>query len=263
MYANDYHIVTSAEKEIDKFEITTSVIDKWDACNWIAISNDATNHLYDPASNGLPAIGDELAQLGYKYDDNSATEGPERASAIIIAAYATPDTTLTPPSYAQYQLINPLGTTPTNWNLGSYRATYFDANGGCVVGDFKVENKTTLHKTEINSSDGTFKMYGPTNISNPTTQSLILKLDWGLSDTSPGNCGEITVYDALHPEVRIEIDNAEVRIISGESTDQSYTHLHLNLNGFNLAHKVRGYPVENFQESWVDIYNAVEYYKTH
>lgn len=122
--------------------------------------------------NMAPVAGDNIVQLGYRYTelssadlanlgyDSSSTDAAgqsltteyndavdkqawknahvdevSRASAIIIAAYKTPDQgnpiqnikPVIPPSYAQYQNI-------TDFNLYNYRGTYFDATGAYING---------------------------------------------------------------------------------------------------------------------------------
>lgn len=131
-------------------------------CHWIDLSNvfiaDSQNNRKAATNSGcdymvspvasIPGEGDNLCQLGYRFnvtgeqlDADGKPVDPwsvSRASAIILAAYNTIDTgwdeigfhldKLEAPCYAQYQFIK-------DFNLGKYRGTYFDANGGMIAGD--------------------------------------------------------------------------------------------------------------------------------
>lgn len=126
-YLKEYRISFSENKKAERIIITTAVIDKWEQCNWIDLSNEIKDNGSVP-----PAVGDNIAQLGYRYGSSTDPDEISRASAIIIAAYATPDSGITPPSYAQYQNI-------TTFELNKYRKTYFDANKAKFVGEFQVD----------------------------------------------------------------------------------------------------------------------------
>ena len=90
----------------------------------IRLSNSGSN--YDSTSTGAPEPGDEIVQLGY-----TGTNDAARQSAIIISAYATPDTELQAPSLAFYRGIN-------DFSLTSHRKTFFDATRNVFVGSLKV-----------------------------------------------------------------------------------------------------------------------------
>lgn len=75
-----------------------------------------------------PAAGDEIVQLGYR---GSVSGTDYRKSAVILSAYPTPDTDLTPASLAFYQGI-------VTFNLSTYRKTYLDALNNEFIGNFKV-----------------------------------------------------------------------------------------------------------------------------
>lgn len=107
-------------------------------CHWIMVYKNGTSSttgkpLVDTGSD-VPAVGDAVAMLGYRYDEivNYTQDDVNRASAIIIAAYNTPDSEITAPSYAQYQGIN-------DFRLSTYRKTYFDATRGKIFGEFVVD----------------------------------------------------------------------------------------------------------------------------
>ena len=106
-------------------------------CHWIMVYKNGTSSttgkpLVDTGSD-VPAVGDAVSMLGYRYDEivNYTQDDINRASAIIIAAYKTPDSGIVPPSYAQYQNI-------TDFRLSTYRKSYFDATGAKIYGEFVV-----------------------------------------------------------------------------------------------------------------------------
>ena len=123
-YATSYNIITAAKKNAEAFIICTAELDKWESCNWIDLSNTVT----DATGTSIPEAGDNLCQLGYRYVDAVDPDNKSRASAIIIAAYATPDKDVVAPSYAQYQDIQ-------DFSLSSHRGTYFDATGAYIKGN--------------------------------------------------------------------------------------------------------------------------------
>ena len=123
-YATSYNIITAAKKNAEAFIICTAELDKWESCNWIDLSNTIT----DATGTSIPEAGDNLCQLGYRYVDAVDPNNKSRASAIIIAAYQTPDKDVVAPSYAQYQDIQ-------DFNLSSHRGTYFDATGAYIKGN--------------------------------------------------------------------------------------------------------------------------------
>lgn len=123
-YKTSYNIITATKKNAEAFIICTAELDKWESCNWIDLSNiDA-----DATGTSIPEAGDNVCQLGYRYLDAVDPDNKSRASAIIIAAYKTPDKDIVPPSYAQYQDIQ-------DFNLESHRGTYFDATGAYIKGN--------------------------------------------------------------------------------------------------------------------------------
>ena len=123
-YTTSYNIITAAKKNAEAFIICTAELDKWESCNWIDLSNTDT----DATGTSIPEAGDNLCQLGYRYVDATDPNNKSRASAIIIAAYQTPDKDIVPPSYAQYQDIQ-------DFNLSNHRGTYFDATGAYIKGN--------------------------------------------------------------------------------------------------------------------------------
>ena len=123
-YTTSYNIITAAKKNAEAFIICTAELDKWESCNWIDLSNTIT----DPTGTSIPEAGDNLCQLGYRYVDAVDPDNKSRASAIIIAAYQTPDKVVVAPSYAQYQDIQ-------DFNLSKHRGTYFDATGAYIKGN--------------------------------------------------------------------------------------------------------------------------------
>ena len=145
-YETNYIINTNSSKNVEAIVIVSAVIDKYDACNWIDLSNidmDATVS----GKSAIPSAGDNVCQLGYRYDQlvNPTQDDIARASAIIIAAYKTPDANIVPPSYAQYQNVG--ADSSYRWDLGHYRGSYFDAERAKFIGEFEVDvngNKVSL-----------------------------------------------------------------------------------------------------------------------
>lgn len=129
VYKYSYVIETSSDKCVEAIVINTAIIDKWDACNWIDLSN-VTCDTGVSGKSAIPTIGDNICQLGYRYNNlaNPTQDDIARASAIIIAAYNTPDSGVKPPSYAQYQNI-------TDFSLTTHRGSYFDATGAYFKGN--------------------------------------------------------------------------------------------------------------------------------
>ena len=90
----------------------------------------------------VPAVGDNIVQLGY----DGHTVDAARQTAVILSAYPTMDTGVTPPSLAFYKGIN-------NFNLASHRYTFIDGLNNEFMGNFKIlvngnyENLTTVLAT--------------------------------------------------------------------------------------------------------------------
>ena len=160
---SSYRYETLTQAPIEAIVITNAEEVEWKLVHGIRLSNtDCDGMLYGYTS--IPSAGDNVIQLGYRYTEYEQSQAEydiPRSSAIIIAAYRTPDSGLTPPSYAQYTKI-------TDYNLASHRQTYIDANGSRFVGDFYVDANTSiqdlidesahtqyyLHIAYANSSDG-------------------------------------------------------------------------------------------------------------
>lgn len=158
-----YRYETLTQAPIEAIVITNAEEVEWKLVHGIRLSNTDCDEMLDGYAS-IPSAGDNVIQLGYRYTEYEQSK-PEydipRSSAIIIAAYHTPDSGLTPPSYAQYTKI-------TDYNLASHRQTYIDANGSRFVGDFYVDANTSiqdlinesthtqyyLHIAYANSSDG-------------------------------------------------------------------------------------------------------------
>ena len=160
---SSYRYETLTQAPVEAIVITNAEEVEWKLVHGIRLSNtDCDAMLAGYAS--IPSAGDNVIQLGYRYNQYQETDEEydiPRSSAIIIAAYHTPDSGLTPPSYAQYTKI-------TDYSLASHRQTYIDANGSRFVGDFYVDANTSiqdlideathtqyyLHIAYANSADG-------------------------------------------------------------------------------------------------------------
>lgn len=139
-YNDSYSVNTDTDKYVDYFLITTNIVEKWDDCHWIDLSNtikDTNSWAAQDASQGIlsdiPTAGDNICQLGYRFGAGASQDDIARSSAIIIAAYKSPDDYIVPPSYAQYQYI-------TDFDLGSHRKTFFDAKEAKIIGNFVVDS---------------------------------------------------------------------------------------------------------------------------
>jgi hypothetical protein len=124
--------IPDAETSIEAITIVLTNDSQWKLCNRIVISNtDKDASISGYAS--IPSVGDNLVQLGYRYDDDVS-----RQNAIIISAYKSIDQggtydgkkwePVVAPSYAQYIGIN-------DYNLFRHRQSYMDGTGARFVGD--------------------------------------------------------------------------------------------------------------------------------
>ena len=153
-----YRYETLKQAPIEAIVITNAEEVEWKVVHGIRLSNTDCAPMIDGYTS-IPSIGDNVIQLGYRYGENA--EDKSRSSAIIIAAYNTPDSELTPPSYAQYTNI-------IDYELSKHRQTYIDAKGSRFVGNFYVDANTSiqdiidqtahttyhLHIAYANSADG-------------------------------------------------------------------------------------------------------------
>lgn len=207
-YKKRYVIPTADEKNVEAFIINTAVIDQWDACNWI----DLSNSVYDTdvaKGSSIPEAGDNICQLGYRYDmlANPTTADEQRASAIIIAAYQTPDNgdssvspaipAIFPPSYAQYQNIN-------RFNLAQKRGTYFDATGAYIKG--RIMSGSTIDESfTVNVEQwefvGTPNIMSTNNTFSPA--SFTLKILFKNSNSS-------VLYDSIPSGKKLYVNNTRV-----------------------------------------------------
>ena len=155
---SSYRYETLTQAPVEAIVITNAEEVEWKVVHGIRLSNTDCAPMIDGYTS-IPSIGDNVIQLGYRYGDNEKDKS--RSSAIIIAAYNTPDSELTPPSYAQYTNI-------TDYELSKHRQTYIDAKGSRFVGNFYVDANTSiqdiinqtahttyhLHIAYANSADG-------------------------------------------------------------------------------------------------------------
>lgn len=153
-----YRYETLTQAPVEAIVITNAEEVEWKVVHGIRLSNTDCAPMIDGYTS-IPSIGDNVIQLGYRYGEN--VEDKSRSSAIIIAAYNTPDSELTPPSYAQYTNIK-------DYELSKHRQTYIDAKGSRFVGNFYVDANTSiqdiidqtahttyyLHIAYANSADG-------------------------------------------------------------------------------------------------------------
>lgn len=89
--------------------------------NWIELSTQTKAE----GCTVNPAVGDDIAQLGYE-----GTDDPNRQSAIYESSYVSLDPDMNPPFRATYRGIS-------DFDLKSHRASYQDAKGELIVGNLK------------------------------------------------------------------------------------------------------------------------------
>ena len=90
--------------------------------NWIELSTQTKAE----GCTVNPAVGDDIAQLGYQ-----GTDDPNRQCATYESTYVSLDTELKPPFSADYRGIS-------DFNLATHRTTYHDAKGGVFDGTLKI-----------------------------------------------------------------------------------------------------------------------------
>lgn len=88
-------------------------------------------------NNAVPAVGDKIAQLGY---NGNAPDAAQRQSAIIIAAYNSPDNGIYAPMLAHYSGIS-------DFDLTSHRTSYISRDGSKFVGEFMVKTTNENNQT--------------------------------------------------------------------------------------------------------------------
>lgn len=135
--AIQYSYDLTADSNISKIVITNANDPNWHLCHRIRLSNTSKDSDRTGFSS-IPTAGDHLVQLGYRWDQANDSAHKTRSNAIIIAAYSTPDSQITPPSYAQYEGI--AATSGHRFELSRYRKTYMDSVGAKFVGDFEAGN---------------------------------------------------------------------------------------------------------------------------
>ena len=146
----EYNLTT--DYTIEAVVITNADEVEWKLVHGIRLSNtDCDNMLSGYAS--IPSVGDNIAQLGYRWQGANDPNEKSRGNAIIIAAYKTPDNgtgvqddfaqyPIKPPSYAQYEAI--ASNSSYRFDLAHYRKTFMDANGSKFIGDLYAENGTSI-----------------------------------------------------------------------------------------------------------------------
>lgn len=167
-YNLEYINGINANLGVNKIVLHTAIIDKWDECNWIRLSNTVKDSL-KAGKSPVPDVGDNLAQLGYRYQmlpdyedtDEWYEEHPDevgRASAIITSAYATPDNggtyegktypPIKPPSFVQYGKI-------TDFRLFTHRLNVVSHGFNSFRGDFRTMagDELATHSELIQTAD--------------------------------------------------------------------------------------------------------------
>lgn len=125
-----------------------------DTSHYIILSNVANQYEAASGDAGIPAVGDNLVQLGYM----GSLSYPDRQTAIILSSYPTMDAGVTPPSLTFYKGIN-------EFNLSNHRYTCIDGVKNDFFGDFKIivngsytDFVQALRVTGVNVTDGEIKL---------------------------------------------------------------------------------------------------------
>ena len=213
---SSYRYETLTQAPIEAIVITNAEEVEWKLVHGIRLSNTDCAKMLDGYTS-IPSAGDNVIQLGYRYNKYKETD-PEydiaRSSAIIIAAYKTPDADVVPPSYAQYTDI-------TDYELERHRKTFIDAKRSHFLGEFYVDANTSiqdlidksvhtqyyLHIAYANSSDGqtdftktpisgvSYSYMGYCSNSTASDESLTYTdYQWVLVPSVPGANGGNWVY---------------------------------------------------------------------
>ncbi|MBO5601154.1 MAG: hypothetical protein J5957_00915 [Prevotella sp.] len=99
-------------------------------------------------NNAIPEAGDKIVQLGYS---GSASDAAQRQSAIIIAAYNSPDNGIYAPMVAHYSGIN-------DFTLTTHRKTYVSLGDSKFVGNVVIkttdENNQTVYVDIVDMLNG-------------------------------------------------------------------------------------------------------------
>lgn len=248
-YQDTYSVATQVDKNVDYFLITSNEIQKWDACNWIDLGNinasgqpkeydDEPTHNPNGASS-IPTIGDNICQLGYRY---TSASDKKRASAIIIASYDTPDDGVTPPSYAQYQDI-------TDFNLSTHRKTFFDANGGTVIGNFKVDTGTS--EVDLDQYIESLQDSNPIKCLIKNSNDIDLELVALQVD----GASKINGLNGWPNEIAVRVDNSNVAI-NPMTLDSCYINLFGNDPTYgrtiDIMSWVQGTTTDNYEGIYID-----------
>lgn len=138
-----------------------------DYCHWIIISNT------DKDGNGIPEVGDNIAQLGNSSDTN-------RQSAIVISSYHWIDSNVHCPAFVQYTGIN-------SFSLEGCIRNKIDKEGTTLKGNFSSENNETfvtkdgLEETITNNISSQLGDISFLTTDNTKTAGLTINLNEGIT----------------------------------------------------------------------------------
>lgn len=158
-------------------------------CNYITISKTTKD------GTSVPEPGDEIVQLGYRGNDDSA-----RQSAIILSAYKSPDPNAQAPSIVQYAGIN-------TFSLNNKILNKIAADGTTLTGTFKVVTGNTTEDI-INLINGT----QPTIITDSDAVFVMVDTNNDLA----------TIDDAQNLPYNIKLYNGNTLINYSSWTNNSY-----------------------------------------
>ena len=191
-------------------------------------------------------IGNDVAMLGHNWRDESRTSSTtNRRSAIYMSCYNNNlDSDLKPPFWAHYTNIN-------DFTLDGRRLTKFDAAGGEVIGNFKVQ----AGNTQVDL-DQYIKSLQDTNPMKLYARNM-LDQDLTLIALQTNNENKITSLNNFPPIIAIKVsnDNTDINL----TTDTNLNSLTLNLFGndptygrnIDLKNWVTGTTTDNYNGIYV------------
>ena len=136
-----------------------------DDYNFIQITGSEANNNradYDGVVN--PEVGDEIAMLGYRGNDDTS-----RQSAIYLAAYHSLDPTLKAPLFCHYRGIN-------DFNLSEHKFSWFAANGNTIRGNLRVESGEAVEDMTVKIVSTTVEYAVSSSGTNPPTAGWQLNI---------------------------------------------------------------------------------------
>ena len=145
-------------------------------------------------------IGNDVAMLGHNWrDTRTILDTTNRRSAIYMSCYTNwLDTGLRPPLFAHYRGINNFGP------LSSKRFTKFDALGGEIIGEFKVQAAGTSTTTDLDDyilgtvGQTEYELSCTANNDNSQLEIIVLQADENSNIHDMNNFPAVLKIGVLH-----------------------------------------------------------------